>query len=128
MWWMPAPWTLGPYRLVGVSSMAKTSRSPASIRPGDDLQQGGGDLLRLAADRVEEVVIGPEARADPGGLEPTGCGPPARGEQDSGEDGGPASRRGGHAGGRPGRRPRPATRRSEIRRTPSSLPGVIVAV
>ena len=103
---MPAPWTLGPYRLVGVSSRAKTSRSPASIRSVTILQQGGGDLLRLAADRVEEVVIGPEVGADPGGPEPTGCGPPTRGEEDPGDDGGQppgeaAMQRGGQ-GGDPG--------------------------
>lgn len=37
----------------------------------DDLQEPGSNLLRLASDGVEEVIIGLEVRADPHGSPPT---------------------------------------------------------
>jgi hypothetical protein len=44
----------------------------------DDPQQDGGDLLRLAADRVEEVVVGPEVDPEPDRSPPTRCDPTPR--------------------------------------------------
>ena len=48
-----------------------------------ELQEGGGDLDRLASHTIEEVVVGPEAVPDPGGPPPTGGRASARGHQDA---------------------------------------------
>jgi hypothetical protein len=54
----------------------------------DDLQEPGGNLLRLASDDIEEVIIGLEVRADPHGSPPTRYGAPSRGDEDPGDDDG----------------------------------------
>src|SRR3954452_2213022 len=51
-------------------------------------QQGeddGGDRRGLATDAIEEVVVGSEAGADPGGPPPTGSGAAAVGQEDAGD-------------------------------------------
>src|SRR3954471_6378531 len=50
-------------------------------------EDDGGHRCGLATDGVEEVVVGSEARADPGGPPPTGGGPAAMGREDAGDDG-----------------------------------------
>ena len=69
-------------------------------------EDDGGDRRGLATDAVEEVVVGSEARADPGGPPPTGSGAAALGQEDAGDDSseppGTAAMQGSGQGGDPG--------------------------
>src|SRR5512144_2734127 len=49
-------------------------------------EDDSSDRRGLATDAVEEVVVGSEARADPGGPPPTGSGATALGQEDAGDD------------------------------------------
>src|SRR5512135_277408 len=50
-------------------------------------EDDGGDRRGLATDAVEEVVVGAEASADPGGPPPTGSSATALSQEDAGDDG-----------------------------------------
>src|SRR3954447_5816567 len=84
----PGPLDLGPIPLGRCVIEGQQQSLPWGIegapqQPEDD----GGDRGGLAADAVEEVVVGTEARADPGGPPPTGSGATALGQEDAGDDG-----------------------------------------
>ena len=83
LWWMSAPSTFGPYRLVGESSM--TSQQPVGQGQGSQQQQKKlrGDRFGLASEWGEEVIIVLEVVADSDGAEPSGDGASADGEEDA---------------------------------------------